>query len=122
MGNGYKRLFFFRFLMRQFGPLYKKFFRCRLKFIEKLKGGLCNMFRGKVKWFDEKKGYGFISKEGGGDVFVHYSAIDMPGFKTLKEGQTVEFEVVQGPKGEQASKVKVLDARPQRRAQRPEKV
>ncbi|MCS7278587.1 MAG: cold-shock protein [Thermodesulfobacteriaceae bacterium] len=80
------------------------------------------MFRGKVKWFDEKKGYGFISKEGGGDVFVHYSAIDMPGFKTLKEGQTVEFEVVQGPKGEQASKVKVLDARPQRRAQRPEKV
>jgi len=66
------------------------------------------MFRGKVKWFDEKKGYGFISKEGGGDVFVHYTAIDMPGFKTLKEGQTVEFEVVQGPKGEQASKVKVI--------------
>lgn len=80
------------------------------------------MFRGKVKWFDEKKGYGFISKEGGGDVFVHYSAIDMPGFKTLKEGQTVEFEVVQGPKGEQASKVKVLDVRPQRKSQRSEKV
>lgn len=67
------------------------------------------MFRGKVKWFDEKKGYGFISKDEGGDVFVHFSAIDMPGFKTLKEGQTVEFEVIQGPKGEQASKVKVLD-------------
>ncbi|BAU22964.1 cold-shock protein [Caldimicrobium thiodismutans] len=68
------------------------------------------MFRGKVKWFDEKKGYGFISKDEGGDVFVHFSAIDMPGFKTLREGQTVEFEVIQGPKGEQASKVKVIDA------------
>ena len=66
------------------------------------------MFRGKVKWFDEKKGYGFISKENGGDVFVHYSAIEMPGFKTLKQGQIVEFEVVKGPKGEQASKVKVV--------------
>ncbi len=83
------------------------------------------MFRGKVKWFDEKKGYGFISKDEGGDVFVHFSAIDMPGFKTLREGQTVEFEVVQGPKGEQASKVKILDAgttqRPRRAPQRRER-
>ena len=75
------------------------------------------MFRGKVKWFDEKKGYGFISKEDGGDVFVHYSAIEMPGFKTLKEGQLVEFEVVQGPKGEQASKVKILNGGSPRKSQ-----
>jgi len=77
------------------------------------------MFRGRVKWFDEKKGYGFISKEEGGDVFVHYSAIDMPGFKTLREGQLVEFEVIQGPKGEQASKVRVLESGSPRRERNP---
>ncbi len=67
------------------------------------------MVRGKVKWFDEKKGYGFISREDGGDVFVHYSAIQMDGFKTLQEGQTVEFEITNGPKGEQAANVQVVD-------------
>ena len=56
------------------------------------------MLRGKVKWFNESKGYGFIQQDDGKDVFVHYSAIQDAGFKTLAEGEVVEFEVVQGPK------------------------
>ncbi len=61
---------------------------------------------GKVKWFNEAKGYGFIEPDGGGrDVFVHYSAIQGEGYKTLSEGQQVEFEVIQGEKGPQASNV-----------------
>jgi CspA family cold shock protein len=60
---------------------------------------------GVVKWFNEQKGYGFISREGGADVFVHYSAIMGNGFKTLKEGEEVTFEVVDGPKGKQAQDV-----------------
>jgi len=63
------------------------------------------MARGKVKWFNDAKGYGFIEQTGGEDVFVHFSAITMDGFKTLTEGQRVEFEVVQGPKGAQAANV-----------------
>lgn len=63
------------------------------------------MSRGKVKWFNEKKGYGFIEQDGGGDVFVHFSAIEGDGFKTLIEGQEVEFDVVDGKKGPQASNV-----------------
>lgn len=61
--------------------------------------------KGKVKWFNEKKGYGFIEREGGGDVFVHFSAMQGEGYKTLAENQEVEFEVVEGAKGPQAASV-----------------
>ncbi len=60
---------------------------------------------GKVKWFNESKGFGFIEQESGEDVFVHYSAIQGEGFKTLTEGQTVEFELTQDPKGAKATDV-----------------
>ena len=63
---------------------------------------------GTVKWFNADKGYGFISQEGGGDVFVHYSAIMSSGYRTLQEGQQVEFEVEQGPKGLLASSVRAV--------------
>ena len=63
------------------------------------------MIKGKVKWFNDAKGYGFIEQDGGEDVFVHFSAIQMDGFKTLAEGQVVEFEVQQGDKGLHASNV-----------------
>ena len=61
--------------------------------------------QGSVKWFNEKKGYGFIEREGGDDVFVHFSAISGDGFRTLEEGQRVEFSIQQGPKGLQAAEV-----------------
>ncbi|MHC4472265.1 MAG: cold-shock protein [Planctomycetota bacterium] len=61
---------------------------------------------GTVKWFDDSKGYGFIQEEGGGDVFVHHSEIMMEGFRTLVEGDRVEFETAQGPKGPKAVKVR----------------
>jgi CspA family cold shock protein len=60
---------------------------------------------GSIKWFNAAKGYGFIAREGGEDVFVHYSAIQMQGYRTLNEGQRVEFTIEQGPKGLQASNV-----------------
>jgi len=61
--------------------------------------------QGRVKWFNAEKGYGFIETEEGGDVFVHYSAIQMEGYKTLEEGQIVEFDIVQGARGPQAANV-----------------
>jgi cold shock protein len=66
------------------------------------------MATGTVKWFNEKKGFGFVTEDGGNDVFVHYSAITGDGFKTLVEGDKVSFEVVNGPKGPQASNVKKI--------------
>jgi len=65
--------------------------------------------KGRVKWFNEKKGYGFISRDDGNDVFVHFSAIKKDGFKSLNEGDEVEFEIADGPKGPQATNVVVVD-------------
>lgn len=68
------------------------------------------MSQGSVKWFDNKKGYGFIAQEGGEDVFVHYSNIVGDGFKTLEEGTPVSFDVIQGDKGLKAQNVRVLQS------------
>ena len=78
----------------------------RLKDITK-EGELSIMATGKVKWFDTKKGFGFIQQEGGADVFVHYTSISGGGFKNLEEGQQVEFELVDSPKGPKAANVVV---------------
>ena len=67
------------------------------------------MSKGTVKWFNNQKGYGFISAEGGNDVFVHYSGLKMDGFKTLEEGAKVEYEIVDGAKGPQATNVLVIE-------------
>jgi CspA family cold shock protein len=68
-------------------------------------GRISMRITGKVKWFNNAKGFGFIEREGGSDVFVHYSAITGNGFRSLEEGQAVEFEIVDGPKGPQAGNV-----------------
>lgn len=70
------------------------------------------MAKGTVKWFSNQKGYGFITPENGKDVFVHFSAIQGDGYKTLNEGEAVEFEISQGPKGEQAVNVTRLQSSP----------
>jgi CspA family cold shock protein len=75
-----------------------------------IKKGTCNNMaeQGTVKWFNDAKGYGFISRQNGEDVFVHFSAIQAGGFKSLQEGQTVQFDVTKGPKGWQAENVQAL--------------
>jgi CspA family cold shock protein len=70
-----------------------------------IENGGTEMSKGTVKWFNNQKGYGFICDEQGNDVFVHYTGLKMNGFKSLEEGQTVEFEVVNGAKGPQATNV-----------------
>lgn len=69
---------------------------------------MSDRIQGTVKWFNSGKGYGFIAREGGEDVFVHYSSIQGDGFRNLEEGQRVEFNIVQGPKGLQAASVTLL--------------
>jgi CspA family cold shock protein len=69
---------------------------------------VANRTRGTVKWFNGDKGFGFITQEGGDDLFVHYSEIQSPGYRSLDEGATVEFEITQGKKGLQASSVTVV--------------
>jgi CspA family cold shock protein len=66
------------------------------------------MAQGTVKWFNSEKGFGFIAVDGGQDLFVHYTAIEMDGYRTLEDGQRVEFEVGQGPKGPQAERVRLV--------------
>jgi CspA family cold shock protein len=90
----------------QAGGWYIQKVRKGLHFILKMKG-MCLM-QGKVKWFNAEKGYGFIEREDGGDVFVHFSAIQTEGFKTLDEGQDVEFDIVEGARGPQAANVTKL--------------
>lgn len=81
--------------------IFQKFFKGKETKIKEVEV----MAKGKVKWFNNQKGYGFITPENGKDVFVHHTAIKTEGYRTLEEGQSVEFDIQQGPKGEQAVNV-----------------
>ena len=87
-----------------------RFCQWSLRFIQRNSnpGNTEKMEQGTVKWFNDAKGFGFISRQNGEDVFVHYSAINSSGFKSLQEGQAVQFNVVKGPKGWQAADVQPL--------------
>ena len=85
-----------RYMYKQYTPIYGN-----------NPGGKC-MSTGKVKWFNAEKGYGFITNEEGKDVFVHYSSINAEGFKTLEEGQTVTYDVIESDRGQQANNVTVV--------------
>ena len=91
-------------------PTKQGFCQWSLRFIQRnSKSGITSkMEQGTVKWFNDAKGFGFISRQNGEDVFVHYSAINSNGFKSLQEGQAVQFNVVKGPKGWQAADVQPL--------------
>jgi CspA family cold shock protein len=78
------------------------------QFLFVLGGKMSERVVGTVKWFNGDKGYGFLAREGGPDVFVHYSAIESEGFRNLQEGQKVEFTIEKGPKGLQAASVKIV--------------
>ena len=95
-------IYFFRFLC------YSIRVKCIIVCIDIFLLEVSTMNKGTVKWFNNQKGYGFISDEAGNDVFVHYSGLNMEGFKSLEEGQAVEFEVVNGEKGPQAVNVTKL--------------
>jgi CspA family cold shock protein len=91
-------------------PNQARFCQWSLRFIQRnsIPGNTFKMEQGTVKWFNDAKGFGFISRQNGEDVFVHYSAINTSGFKSLQEGQAVQFNVVKGPKGWQAADVQPL--------------
>jgi CspA family cold shock protein len=89
------------FVYRQGGWRHKKSFICQ----KRSQIAMSDRITGTVKWFNATKGYGFIAQEGGEDVFVHFSAVQMEGYRKLKEGQVVEFSVEKGPKGLQATNV-----------------
>jgi CspA family cold shock protein len=91
-------------------PNQARFCQWSLRFIQRnsIQETRAKMEQGTVKWFNDAKGFGFISRQNGEDVFVHYSAINTSGFKSLQEGQAVQFNVVKGPKGWQAADVQPL--------------